>query len=160
MYYGRSILFRIFYRIFIFISIGSAKPFLRDPKCLSRKYITWGFVGYGRVVAKGKGRERENIGGFQAGDANDRRVEKMERENGGLNLGRPAPRAARKLGQVFCTCRSNVGTFVTALIVVVVVFRFPIFHPSSSLDVVVFRLCLRPAGNHREKDVRKLFYTE
>jgi len=62
---------------------------------------------------------------------------RREGENGGRNLGRPAPRAARKLGQVFCTCRSNAGTFAAALIVVIVTFRFPIFHPLF-FPIVVF----------------------
>lgn len=76
---------------------------------------------------------------------------RWERENGGRNLGRPAPRAARKLGQVFCTCRSNAGTFMAALIVVIVTFRFPIFHPLS-FPTVVFVFALVQFGNHCKRD--------
>lgn len=97
----------------------------------------WGFVGYGRVVAE-RGRTPAHIQRvFTLGMRITGGWKRRERENGGRNLGRPAPRAARKLGQVFCTCRSNAGTFVAALIVVIVAFRFLIFHLLSS-PIVVF----------------------
>lgn len=80
----------------------------------------------------------------------------------GQNLGRPAPRVPRKLGQVFCTCRSNAGTFATVFIAILFLFAIPsiplpfiyffffFFHPYAS------SCCLRsssrvlaatPAGN-------------
>lgn len=48
-----------------------------------------------------------------------------ERERKGWNLGRPAPRAPRKLGQVFCTCRSNAGTFAAVFIILPFLFALP-----------------------------------
>lgn len=88
---------------------------------------------------------------------------RREGENGGRNLGRPAPRAARKLGQVFCTCRSNAGTFAATLIVVIVTFRFPIFHPLSFPIVVFFfasvRLEIIAKGMAEIVLRRRAFYT-
>lgn len=49
--------------------------------------------------------------------AHERERERKEEEREGWNLGRPAPRVPRKLGQVFCTCRSNAGTFATVFII-------------------------------------------
>lgn len=67
----------------------------------------WGF-SYAKAYLPGKGKrwiERT------------REREREEEEREGWNLGRPAPRVPRKLGQVFCTCRSNAGTFATVFII-------------------------------------------
>lgn len=72
--------------------------------------------------------------------AHEREREREEEEREGWNLGRPAPRVPRKLGQVFCTCRSNAGTFATVFIILP--FLFAITSPPPS-PLPSPRCCLR-----------------
>ena len=85
-------------------------------------------IGYGRVT-----RTRREHGDFhtqrlRTGGGEERRGRTREGEEAtGQNLGRPAPRVLRKLGQVFCTCRSNAGTFATVFIAILFLFAIPVY---------------------------------
>lgn len=108
----------------------------------------WRFVGYGRVVAE---RERKNAGGFKAGDANDGRVKKMGEGKRRAKSGSPCAACGSKTRSSFlhlqvecrdirdsphcCGCRFSIPDF-----------------PSLVFLDCRFRFCVRPVGNHCEKD--------